>query len=182
MTIAVWTSFSEEWDASEKVDFNGITKRITVLSGVTTINIRDDVYSAWIRWLERDDNTKFSSAMRATGLDVIPGGFTGDSYFLTNGWKLEYDANVVAISGILYSDDYTTPYWSSVDQPIYPATVSSLVNTAVSTQNIVSGDVASITAAVLAALNATTIPVDLRKINNTSVIGTGVSGDSWRPE
>lgn len=182
MSIALWSAFGEEWSAYEKVDFNGVTKRITVLSGVTALNIRDDVYSAWIRWLERDDNTRFLSAMRATGLDAIPGGFTGDTYFLTNGWKLEYDANIVAISGVLYSDDYATPYWSSADLPIYPATVSSLVNTAVSTQNIVSGDVASITAAVIAALNATTIPVDLRKINNTTLVGTGVTGDSWRPQ
>lgn len=182
MTLAVWASFSEEWSASEKVDFNGVTKRITVFSGVTTLNIRDDVYSAWIRWLERDDNTRFSAAMRATGLDAIPGGFTGDSYFLTNGWKLQYDANVVAISGILYSDDYATPYWSAADQPIYPATVSSLVNTAVSTQNIISGDVETITAAVLAALNSTTIPVDVKKINNTTIVGSGVSGNSWRPQ
>lgn len=178
----IWAAFGAEWSLAEKVGFNGVTKRITVNAGVTSLDIRNDVYSAWIRWLELDDNTRFRAAMRATGLDVIPGGFTGDAYFLINGWKLEYDANVVAISGVLYSDDYTTPYWSATDQPIFPATVSSLVNTAVSTQNIVSGDVASITAAVLAALNATTIPVDLRKINNTTVVGTGVGGDSWRPQ
>lgn len=165
-----------------KVGFNGVTKRITVLQGVTSLDIRTDVYSEWIRWLEVNDNTKFLAAMRSTGFDVIPGGFTGDAYFLINGWKLVFDVNTTKISGILYSDNYATPYWSSSDQPIYPATVSSLVNTAVSTQNIVSGSVESITAAVLAALNATTIPVDLRKINNTTVVGTGVGGDSWRPQ
>ena len=77
--------------------------------------------------------------MRVSGFDPIPGGFTGATYFMTNGWKLEYDPNVVAVAGVLYSDDYATPYWSVADQPIYPATVSSLVNSAVVTQNVVTG-------------------------------------------
>lgn len=166
----------------EKVTFDGVNRKIIVNAGVTALSIRDDVYSAWVRWLEVDNNTKFFPAMRSTGLDAIPGGFTGDAYFLTNNWKLIYDVNVVAISGVLYSDNYVTPFWSATNQPIFPATVSSLVNTAVTTQNIVSGSVESITAAVLAALNTTTIPVDIRKINNTSVVGTGVTGDSWRPQ
>lgn len=180
--MIVWAAHGVEWALQEKVSFNGVTKRITVNSDVTTLDIRNDVYSAWVRWVEREDNARFKLAMRVTGFDPIPGSFTGATYFLTNGWKLEYDANNVAIAGVLYSDDYNTPYWSSADQPIFPATVSSLVNTAISTQNIVSGDVESIVVAVLAALNSTTIPVDLRKINNTTVVGTGTSGDSWRPE
>lgn len=40
------------------------------------------------------------------------------------------------------------------------------------------GDIA---AAVLAALNATTIPVDVRKINEVAVSGAGVEGDEWGP-
>jgi hypothetical protein len=180
--VIVWAAHGAEWALEEKVSFNGVTKRITVNEGVTALDIREDVYSAWIRWIEREDNARFRIAMRQTGFDVIPGGYTGASYFLTNGWKLEYDANIVAVTGVLYSDDYATPFWSSTDQPVYPATVSSLVNTALTTQNIISGDTASIVASVLAALNSTTIPVDLRKINNTTVVGTGTSGDSWRPQ
>lgn len=144
MAALIWASWGAEWALAEKVDFNGVTKRITVNSGVTVLDIREDVYSAWIRWLELDDNTRFLLAMRISGFDVIPGGFTGATYFMTNGWKLEYDPSVVAIAGVLYSDDYATPYWSENDQPIYPATVSSLVNTAVVTQNVVTGDVAAI--------------------------------------
>jgi hypothetical protein len=54
----------------------------------------------------------------------------------------------------LYSDDYATPYWSATDQPILPATVSSLVNSAVTVQNVVTGDPATIAQAV----NALTLP------------------------
>lgn len=41
-------------------------------------------------------------------------------------------------------------------------------------------DVARIVAAVLAALNATTIPVDTVKMNGAPIIGTGQVGDNWR--
>lgn len=138
MTI-LWQAWAEEWALAEKVSFNGTTKRITVNAGVTELDIRADVYSAWVRWVTREDNARYLRAMRYTGLDLIPGGFTGDTYFMINGWKLEYDANVVAVNGVLFSDDYATPYWSAADQPIYPATVAALVNTATTTQNVVTG-------------------------------------------
>jgi len=38
-----------------------------------------------------------------------------------------------------------------------------------------------IAAAVLAALNATTVPVDVRKVNGATITGTGVAGDTWGP-
>jgi hypothetical protein len=144
MALNIWISHGEEWLALEKVNFNGVTKEITVNSDVTELNIRSDVYSAWVRWFEREENRQYLPAIRFTGLDPIPGGFTGDTYFLINGWKLKYDANVVAISGVLYSDDYDTPYWSAEDKPIFPATVSALVNTAVTKENVVTGDLSSL--------------------------------------
>lgn len=204
--MLAWAAFGEEWALAEKVSFNGVTRRITVNPGVTTLSIRDDVYSAWVRWVEREDNARFLPAMRYSGGDPIPGGETGVTFFLSNGWKLEYDANVVAISGVLYSDNYPTPYWSATDQPIFPATVSSLVNSAVSYQNVVTGtaltpeqtaaavwgaatrtltasldpNAAQIVAAVLAALQATTIPVDAKKMNGAEIIGDGSEADPWR--
>lgn len=146
--MLAWAAFGTEWALAEKVSFNGATKRITVNAGVTSLNIRDDVYSAWIRWLELDDNARFFPAMRFSGADPIPGGETGVTFFLANGWKLQYDPNTVAINGVLYSDNFATPYWSATDQPILPATVAALVNSAVSVQNVVTGDPQSIATAV----------------------------------
>lgn len=126
MSLALWISHSEEWLANEKVNFNGETREIHVNDGVTELDIRDDVYSAWVRWVERNDNERYYFAMRFTGLDPIPGGQTGDTYFLINNWKLIYDPRIVAITGILYSDDYATPYFFTDGSPVYPATVSAL--------------------------------------------------------
>ncbi len=41
-------------------------------------------------------------------------------------------------------------------------------------------DLNALADAVLAALNATTIPVDVQSMNGSEVIGTGVTGDAWR--
>jgi hypothetical protein len=137
--LFLWQTYGEQWELFEKVSFDGPNRRIIVNENVTALSVRDDIYSAWIRWLEIDDNTKYRVAMRFSGADPIPGGETGVTFFLTNGWKLIYDANIVRIDGVLYSDDFDTPFWSIVDKPIYPATVSALVNTAVTIQNVISG-------------------------------------------
>ena len=144
MSALVWGAWGEEWALGEKVSFNGVTKRITVNSGVTTLDIQTDVYSAWVRWVEREDNARFLPAMRFSGLDPIPGGVTGGTFFLINDWKLEFDPNSVAVAGVLYSEDYPTAYWSDTDQPIFPATVAALVNAAVVTQNVVTGDISTV--------------------------------------
>lgn len=137
MAALVWGAWGEEWAASEKVSFNGVTKQITVNSDVTALDIGPDVYSAWVRWTARERG--FLPAMRYSGYDAIPGGRTGATFFIINGWKLVYDPNTVAASGVLYSEDYATAYWSATGDPIYPATVSSLVNSSVSYTNVVTG-------------------------------------------
>lgn len=127
MAALLWGGWGEEWALQEKVSFNGTTKQIVVLEGVTSLDIRADVYSAWVRWVERETNSQYLPALRFSGLDPIPGGFTGATFFTTNGWKLCYDPNLVAVSGVLYSDDYPTAFWSPNGvSPVYPATVSAL--------------------------------------------------------
>jgi len=144
--------------------------------------------------------------MRSVGADPIPGGETGVTLFLVNDWKLEFDPNAVAVSGVMFSEDYPTAYWSATDQPIFPATVSALVNSAVSVQNVVSGtaltpeqtaaavwgatartltasmdpSAAQIVAAILAAAQADPIHADTKRMNSAQVIGTGTEGDAWR--
>lgn len=137
MAALLWGAWGAEWGLAEKVSFNGTTKQITVNSGVASIDIASDVYSAWVRWTSRERG--YLPAMRYSGFDPIPGGRTGATFFLQNGWKLVYNPNAVAVNGVLYSSDYGTAYWSSEGLPIYPATVSALVNSAVSVQNVVTG-------------------------------------------
>ncbi len=180
MAALVWGAWGDEWALAEKVSFNGSTRRITVNAGVTALDIRSDVYSAWVRWVAREANARFRQAMRASGGDPIPGGETGVVFFLMNGWKLELDPNVVAVSGVLYSEDYGTAFWSAQDLPIYPATVSALVNSAVSVQNVVTGTALTAEQTAAAVWGYITRNVNVTHMNGAQVLGTGTPGDAWR--
>lgn len=159
MAALLWGAWGVEWALTEKVSFNGALKMIKVNSGVTALDIRADVYPAWVRWVSREENARFFQAMRYSGGDPIPGGETGVTFFLMNGWKLVYDPNTVAVAGVLYSENYATPFWNSDGNPVYPATVASLVNSSVSYQNVVTGDLSVVPtlAQILAAIEASNV-------------------------
>lgn len=129
---------------TQKVVFDGPNKLIVVSDDVTELDIREDVYEAWKEWVRDPDlliNASYIQAIRGVGGDPISGTtdqFVGDIYFLTNGWRLAYDPRKVAVTGVLYSDDYPTAYFfddpakrTSPDtlDPVFPARVSSVVNT-----------------------------------------------------
>jgi hypothetical protein len=128
--MTIWVAWAPDWLLNNKIDFDGINRIIYVHPEVTTLDIRSELYSAWIDWVTLRDNMKYLPAIRYTGYDPIGGGaFTGDTYFLINGWKLSIDLAKVRVSGVLFSDDYDTAYYTPDILPQYPATVSSLVNT-----------------------------------------------------
>ena len=130
MAALIWGAWSPDWALGNKVDFDGINKIIYVHPEVTSLDIRSDIYSGWIDWVILRDNAKFLPAIRYTGYDPIGGGaYTGDSYFLINGWKLSVDLSRVRVTGVLFSDNYDTAYYTTNMQAQYPATVASLVNT-----------------------------------------------------
>lgn len=139
MTAALdWFQYINEWELREKVDFDGINRLIRVYPGVTQLNLRTEVYSAWIRWLPLQNNTAFLPAMRYSGFDPIPGGETGGVFFLINNWKLILDIENTAINGVMYSEDYPSAYFSAETlNPVFPAQVSSYVSSVVSYQNVI---------------------------------------------
>lgn len=183
MVALVWGAWGAEWAQNKKVAFNGLERTITVNDDVTALNLQADVWSRWVDWAALPGNDYHALAMRRTGYDTIPGGRSGLIYFLRNGWKLVVDMNKVRITGVLYSDDYETAYWSASGLPIYPATVSALVNSAVTTQNVVTGTAvtaAELVAALLAAAQATPIHADARAMNGAAIQGNGTVGNKWR--
>lgn len=117
------------WALKAKITFDGDKRVITVNTDTSTLNIRE-LYASWKEWTRLRDNAKFLPALRTVGGDPIgSGAFTGDSYFLVNGWKLSVDLAKVRVTGVLFSDDYDTAYYTLNLTAQYPATVAALVNT-----------------------------------------------------
>ena len=160
MASLIWSAWSTQWVENAKVDFDGFNKHILIHPEVTSLDIRTELYSAWVDWHENSsDSQRWPFAIRYSGIDPIPGGESGGIFFLYNGWKLLIDFNKVAVTGVLYSDNYSTAYWASNSLPLYPAVVSALVNTSIQTQVIqIATPAADIANAILDSQIGTTRP------------------------
>ena len=128
------------WSIDHSVTFDGDNRLIIVNPNVSEISIKTDVYSSWKEWSRVRDNLKFLPAIRTTGGDPIGSGqYTGDVYFLINGWKLMIDVRKTKVSGVLFSDDYASAYYDlDTNNIMYPVQVSSIVNTVVSKEGSIS--------------------------------------------
>jgi hypothetical protein len=182
----LWNYWAEEWLLQEPVSFDGRNSAIVVKEGVTSFDLKT-LYSAWKRWVQREQNAMYLPAIRASGGDPIPGGSTGVTYLLMNGWRLFYDPTKTTVTGVLYSEDFDTAYYTYTGSPVYPVSVSAVVNQVTTTQNIITGDLSSlpnlnqIIAGVVNQLYSEIIPVNVKEINDITVVGTGVEGNTWGP-
>jgi len=114
---------------TQKVVFDGPNKLIIVSDSTTDLSIKEDVYSAWKEWTLAV-GSPYEQAIRTIGGDpTIAGQFAGDIYFLINGWRLVIDVTRVKVTGVLFSDDFDTAYYQSDLNAVFPAQVSSIVNT-----------------------------------------------------
>lgn len=92
-----------------KVSFDGVNKLITILSGVTDIDVRVDMYLPWKEWVTL--NPMYLAAFRTTGGDPTYQNQTVPSYyFLINGWKVKAENVSVTLYENLYTDDDTNPF------------------------------------------------------------------------
>lgn len=117
-----------------KVTFDGDNKLIIVNNGITTIDIKTDVYSDWKEWIVLSDNSKYPQVISVIGGDEIsPSIFLGATFFLENGWKIRpYEGNhTLTVSGNLYTRDGSSPFVSTVGSynVLIKLTTSNLINT-----------------------------------------------------
>lgn len=139
-------------DTQQSFRFDGHARLIFVNPTLERLDIRQ-MYSRWKNWSQieqtsTDVNMKWLPAMRYSGTDPIPGGFTGATFFMINGWRLVYDPNATSVSGVLFSEDFNTAYWNLDLQPVYPVTVSAVVNQVTTVQTVVTGDLSQVAAQV----------------------------------
>jgi len=122
---------NDYWQQNHKIFFDPIKRLAIVYDSVTTLDIKIDLYSDMKEWMKlpQRDNLKYNPPCRAIGGDTTSGGqFAGDIYFMQNGWKISYDPTKVQVTGVIFSDDFDTPWVYSANlEPVYPVQVSSLV-------------------------------------------------------
>ena len=164
------------------ITFDPATKRIILDSAAVSAT---EIYSRWVDWAATGDNAKYGMVIRQSGLDALPGGrFSPANFFRQGDWRVRpMDANhTLDISGNLYVDD-------GVSDPVVPTLGTFNVLTrytvpvqaqGISTSGSPGPSAEAIAAAVLAALNATTIPVDMKKTNGQTIIGDGTEGNKFR--
>lgn len=115
----------DSWLLYHKCIFDGENRLIYVAPGETSISVKTDLYSDWKEWVQIEQNAKFDPALRTIGGDPLgESQYAGDMYFLINGWRVIID-HYVEVNGILYSDDFPSPYIIQPGGGVF-ATVSSL--------------------------------------------------------
>ncbi len=96
------------------VSFDGDNKHINVLTGISELNIQDDAYSEWKRWIQLSDNAKYDQAFRTVGGDPTAAGqYSPRYFFLMNGWRIRVDGNVtpaVEVAINLYVEEGGSPF------------------------------------------------------------------------
>jgi hypothetical protein len=130
-------AMTDYWELGHKVTFDYFNRLIHVAPSVTTLNVKIDLYSDMKEWFKLDNrkNRNFKPPIRVIGGDDTTAGQTaGDIYFMQNGWRVVYDPTKVQVDGVLFSDDFDSPWlyteaWnlSETLQPVFPALVASLV-------------------------------------------------------
>lgn len=93
---------------SHKVAFDGLTRTILVAQGVTELNVKEDLYSAWKHWVQVPDrnNAAWVEAMSAVGGDPVTDVQSlGTTFFLENDWKIQPAPGqyLLSIVGNLYT-------------------------------------------------------------------------------
>lgn len=143
MITTIENMWQDDWLLYHKVIFDGINRLILINADEPTISVKNDIYSSWKEWARLRNNAKFLPAIRATGGDPTSGGqSTGDVYFLINNWQI-YVSSATEIAGVIYSDDFPSPFITSPQANIVRSTVSSLVQTPATLDTIDNQEVAS---------------------------------------
>lgn len=116
----------------------------------------------------------------AAGKDDLGGGVTtGITLTMRSSWALEFVAGAyqATVSGGNLADALARVYNTGSPQVLIN---SSAASTAVATGGSSGPSAVDIAAALIAALNAVTIPVNTVKMNDAEIIGDGTTGNIWR--
>ena len=172
----------------QKVVFDGPNKLILVNEGITELDFRVDVYSAWKEWIQDPNqvNAKWEKALDVIGGDPLPGNrVLGTTFFLENGWRMRtWEGNhSLTVTGNVFTREGEPIFVNTLD----PWTItinlntSTLVETILPALSLDAGDIAGIADAVWAEVLSGTAAgtrlvelADAVAASNTSLTATEV--------
>ena len=164
------------------ITFDPTARRIVLDSASVTAAT---LWSRWSDWAATGDNAKYLPAFRQAGGDDLGGGLSIPPYmFLLNGWRVRplEASQTVIITGNLFVDGGGVPVVATLGN--FNVSVQYTVPVqaqGISTSGSAGPSASDIAAAVLAALNATTIPVNIEQVNGQTINGTGTEASPWGP-
>lgn len=156
-------------------------KRIILDSASVTAT---EIYSRVTDWQALSDNLKYGQIIRQVGSDDLGGGLSIPPYFFLQGaWRVRpmESSHTLIITGNLFVEGGGVPVVSTLGNFNVAVQYTVPVQAqGIATSGSTGPSAESIAAAVLAAFNAATIPVDVQKMNGAEVIGDGSVADPWR--
>lgn len=167
--------------------FDATNKLIILSTGTVSIDLAD-LWSDWKDWLLLG-HAGAARALDTVGgepIDASAGTMVPLFLFLLNGWKIrpyEGDHTLAVTGGTLVVSGGGDPFVSTLGDYTVRIRYQQPVQAIGYSTTGTSGPTAeSIAAAVLAALSATTIPVNITQVNSTPVGGSGTTDNPWGPD
>ena len=163
------------------ITFDPAAKRIILDSASVTAT---EIFSRWEDWAVASDNLKYGMVIRQVGSDDLGGGLSIPPYFFLQGdWRVRpmESSHNLTITGNLFVEGGGVPVVPTLGTHQVNVNYTVPVQAqGISTSGSTGPSAESIAAAVLAALQATTIPVNNTLINGAPVIGDGSEANPWR--
>ena len=160
--------------------FNGATKRVTLPSGMVTLDLVD-LHSRWKEWILAGNAECLLSFSTVGGeITEIP-----LYLFMLNGWLIvpqSADHVLNVTNGILVGQGSADPFADPAGS--YKIRINRQVPgiaIGYSTSGSNAPSAADVAAAVLLSLQGTAIPVDLTKVRGQSLVGVGTELNPWGP-
>ena len=163
--------------------FDPASKRVILDSASVTAT---ELYSRSCDWLALSDNAKYGAVFRQVGGDDLGGGLSIPPYFFLQGqWRVRpMEANhTLNLIGNIFVEGGGDPVVSTLgDYRVLVKNTVPVQAQGISTSGSTGPRAADIAAEVLAALQATTLPVNVKQVNDTPLVGAGVPGNEWGPQ
>lgn len=164
------------------IAFDPATKRILLDSASVTAT---ELYSRSADWLALSDNAKYGAVFRQVGGDDLGGGLSIPPYFFLQGaWRVRpMEANhTLDLVGNLFVEGGGDPVVSTLgDYRVLVKNTVPVQAQGISTSGGSGPSAAAIAAEVLAVLQASVLPANVKQVNDTPLAGSGVVGDEWGP-